>query len=86
MKTILPIITMSELQRNAKKALSSIQDFALIQSHGKDVAVVLSAPLGHVLLKSDNLMGLLAAVPDNENITAKLDAMIGNVIRELSKR
>ncbi|OIO55785.1 hypothetical protein AUJ46_00635 [Candidatus Peregrinibacteria bacterium CG1_02_54_53] len=86
MKTILPIITVSELQRNTKKALASVKEYAVIQSHGKDVAIVLCPQLGHVLLKSDSLRGLLATVPDDETISAKLDHMIGNVIHELSKR
>jgi len=86
MKTILPIITMTELQRNTKQALASVHDYAVIQSHGKDIAIVLAPDVGHLLLKSDNLRDLLAVAPNDTNITAKLDHIIGNVIQELSKK
>lgn len=86
MKTILPIITVTDLQRNTKKALASVRNYAVVQSHGKDVAIVLAPRLGHLILQSDNLRDLLVTIPDDENVTAQLDRIIGNVIHELSKK
>lgn len=87
MKTILPIISVSELQRSTKRALENVKDYAVVQSHGKDVAVVLSPKLGHVLLQSDNLRDLLCSIQNNSDaLASKLDQMIGNVIHELSKK
>lgn len=50
--SILPIIPISQLQRGAKDALQSVQDYAVIRSYSKDVAFVLSPELGKILLES----------------------------------
>lgn len=52
MTSLLPTISMSELQRCAKERLEEITDYAVIQRHGKDVAFVLHPDLGKVLLDS----------------------------------
>ena len=53
--SILPIISMTDLQRRAKEVLGSIEDYAVIQSHGSDRAFILSPELGSILLKSGML-------------------------------
>ncbi|MEK7562998.1 MAG: hypothetical protein AAB544_01250 [Patescibacteria group bacterium] len=55
MDKILPIIPISQLQRCAHRALDEIEDYAVIQSHNKDVAFVLHPDLGKVLLKTGML-------------------------------
>ena len=55
MSSILPIISMSDLQRNTKNALVGVLDYAIIQSHGHDRAFILSPDLGRILLQSGML-------------------------------
>ena len=86
---------MTDLQRDAKKKLGEIHDYAVIQRHGKDVAFVLHPELGKVLLDS----GLLEALKNKRALPeAKIgesaapadlqqpDQLIGQVLRELSKK
>ena len=87
MNSMLPIITVSDLQRNTKDALSSMKDYAVIQSHGHDRAFLLSPELGRILLES----GMLEALKKQRgqstaNVGPELESLIGNVLRELSKR
>ena len=92
MDTILPIISISELQRNAKTALADVQDYAVIRSHNKDVALVLHPRLGKTLMESPffrKLLEQVAAVNDEASHTVdmqELDRLIGNVLQELSTR
>lgn len=58
MTTILPVISMSDLQRSAKEKLETIRDYAVIQRHGKDVAFVLHPALGKLLMESGMLESL----------------------------
>ena len=76
MDSMLPIIPMSLLQRSPKSALGGMKDYAVIQSHGKDRAFVLDPQLGRILLES----GML------QTLRAKRKGLIGNVLRELSKK
>lgn len=93
--SILPIITVTDLQRSTKAALAGVKDYAVIRSHGKDVGLVLHPDLGKVLLESGVLRELIdtLAHPNNEPAKdagridmTKLDHLIGNVIMELSKQ
>ena len=101
MSYLLPSISMSELQRAAKEKLEAIKDYAVIQRHGKDVAFVLHPALGKVLLETGLLdvlkkkVGLdtpatpLDASATNASSTdqlPELDRLIGQVLRELSRR
>lgn len=87
MNSMLPIITMSELQRNAKDALGSVKDYAVVQSHGRDRAFVLEPGLGRLLLESGMLEKLRAMrSADTPDVETQLRGLIGNVLRELSKR
>jgi hypothetical protein len=86
---MLPIITMTELQRSTKDAIASIHDYAVIQNHGRDVGFLLHPDLGRVLLESGMLRQLIerAGKAGKGRIDMKkLDALIGNVVLELSKR
>ncbi len=105
MDSILPIITMSDLQRCAKERLEGVKDYAVIRKHAKDVAFVLHPSLGKVLLESgllDVLKQKLAegrtnpltpvtttsatpADPAAEPLP-ELDRILGQVLRELSRR
>ena len=93
MTSMLPIISTTELQRSTKQALANVKDYAVIQSHGKDVGVVLHPDLGRALLESGKLRELLdhCANQKHERESGridmqKLDGLIGNVIVELSKQ
>jgi hypothetical protein len=92
MDSMLPIITTSDLQRKTKASLASVKNYAVIQSHGRDVGFLLHPKLGRALLESGKLRELLdyCAQKDtsgSEKIDmGKLDALVGNVIYELSKR
>ncbi len=84
---MLPIITMSDLQKNAKKALSAIKDYAVVQSHGRDRAFLLEPGLGRLLLESGMLEQLRKMrMAGNTDMEGQLRGLIGNVLRELSKR
>jgi hypothetical protein len=102
MDSILPIITMSDLQRSAKDCLQKLDDYAVIRKHGKDMAFVLHPRLGKVLLESGMLEVLKrkvqetsvpaaqatsadAAAPSDASLT-ELDRVLGQVLRELSRR
>jgi hypothetical protein len=100
--SLLPRITMTDLQRRAKQALTSIGDYAVIQRHGKDVAFVMTPELGALLVETGILEVLkkkLALQKDKkpeQNFDAKntaspetiveLDRILGQVLQELSKR
>ncbi len=90
-----PVITVTELQRSTKKALESIKDFAVVQSHGHDRAFILSPTLGRILLESGMLEKLRemsqknahASHPGHDGgVEQDLKSLIGNVLRELSKK
>ncbi len=84
---MLPIITVTELQKRPGEVLKGIKDYAVIQSHGHDRAFVLHPSLGRVLLESgmlDMLREKAAAQPAAVEDT--LTGLIGNVLKELSKR
>lgn len=95
MSSMLPIITVSDLQRNTKAALGAVQDYAVVQSHGHDRAFVLHPELGRILLESGMLPVLRekweaqrgSAAPKTGNTVGKeLEQLIGTVLRELSKK
>ena len=93
MSSMLPIIPMTALQRRPKEALASVRDYAVVQSHGTDRAFILHPHLGRVLLESGMLDVLRAKVekiaPEGMgrgNIEGELKQLIGNVLRELSKK
>lgn len=91
---MLPIITVTDLQRSTKAALENIEDYAVIQSHGRDVGFVLHPRLGKVLLESGLLEKLIQESkkpgpepgPGPEIDMQEFDKLIGNVIYELSKK
>ena len=87
---MLPIITVSELQRGAKAALASVQDYAVVQSHGRDRAFILHPELGRILLQTGMLEQLRKLWSGSREGAAPvgpaLEGLIGNVLRELSKR
>jgi hypothetical protein len=105
MTPILPVISMSELQRSGKEKLEAIRDYAVIQRHGKDVAFVLHPELGRLLLQTGMLEALKKQsalftenksdhilypesnpAPAESGTIPELDRLIGQVLRELSKR
>lgn len=91
MTSILPIITVSQLQRSAKDALASVKDYVVVQSHGHDRAFILHPDLGRILLQSgmlDALRKTWAAEQKNAppGVGPELSSLIGNVLKELSKR
>lgn len=89
MESMLPIITVSELQRGAKAALASVKDYAVVQSHGRDRAFILHPELGRILLQSgmlEELRKLWSRAASGPGIGSDLEHLIGNVLRELSKR
>ena len=94
MNSILPIISVSALQRSAKDALASVKDYAVIQSHGHDRAFVLHPELGRILLQSGMLDALRKTWAEQRakapaaasGVGSELEGLIGNVLKELSKR
>lgn len=94
MRSLLPQISISELQRRPRAALDGVTDYAVVQSHGRDVAFVLHPDLGRVLLESGMLDVLrtkraetaAAAKASTEGLSEELTGLIGNVLRELSKK
>lgn len=94
MNSMLPIISISDLQKSAKSVLASVKDYAVIQSHGRDRAFLLSPGLGRLLLESGMLEKLKEMLRSNDagvavhgnNVEDELRDLIGNVLRELSKR
>jgi hypothetical protein len=98
--TLLPRISMSDLQRRGKQALQGVREYAVIQRHGEDVAFVLHPDLGRVLVESgmlDALQKKLAQKVAGKPVTPEtpdapkdalpeLDRLIGQVLRELSSR
>ena len=94
MNSMLPVISVSELQRGTKEALASIKDYAVVQSHGHDRAFILHPSLGRILLESGMLEKLKelsnpkhAAHPGHGGkVEQDLKSLIGTVLRELSKR
>ena len=90
---MLPIIPISALQKGAAKILAGVSDYAVIQGHGHDRAFVLHPGLGRVLLESgmlEELRKMWKAKPasprSEKNVEGQLRDLIGNVLRELSKR
>ncbi len=101
MISILPTISMSDLQRRAKEKLLAVQDYAVIQRHGRDIAFVLHPSLGRALLETgmlDMLKSKLALIEGKKSVSQtaasgassaalpELDRLIGQVLRELSSR
>ena len=88
--SILPIITMTDLQRHPREALDTVIDYAVIQSHGNDKAFVLSPTLGRVLMESGMLDLLREKVKERGTMPTELEktltGLVGNVLRELSKK
>lgn len=83
---MLPIISMSALQRSPRTALAAVVDFAVIQSHGTDRAFVLHPALGRILLESGMLEALRKKSLEAPSVERELRGLIGNVLRELSKK
>jgi hypothetical protein len=52
-------VAVSELQRSTKKVLEDLDSYALIQSHGRNRGLLVSAELAEKLLASGALEGLL---------------------------
>jgi len=90
MHSMLPIITMTELQRDGKTVLASIKDYAVVQSHGTDRAFILSPKLGRILLESGMLEKLKQCMERSDfkldDTMTQMDEVIGEVLRELSKK
>lgn len=92
--SMLPRISMSDLQRSAKSALAGIRDYAVIQRHGEDLAFVLHPRLGRILLESGMLEMLrqksaahdAQSAPTTSEMDRDMTDLIGNVLRELSKK
>lgn len=95
MDSMLPIITISQLQRSTKTALASVKDYAVVQSHGHDRAFILNPLLGRILLESGMLEKLRERARTHRStrhpghggaMEQKLKSLIGAVLRELSKK
>ena len=93
MHSILPQIPISALQRSAKKVLSGIQDYAIVQSHGRDCAFILHPEFGRILLQSGMFDALRQKVEkertagrSSESVAREMETLIGTVLRELSKK
>ena len=86
MNSMLPIISMSELQRSPKLALAGVRDYAVVQSHGTDRGFILHPELGRILLESGMLEALRKKSQEAPNVERELRSLIGNVLRELSKK
>ena len=93
MDSLFPTISMSELQKNAKKALAAVKHYAVVQSHGRDRAVVLHPEFGRFLIESGMFAELVrewqkapvGGKTPSEKAKA-LKRLIGPVLRELSKK
>ena len=91
MDSLLPIISMTDLQRRAKDVFLELEDYAVIQSHGQDRAFVLSPKLGRILIES-GMLALLKQKCRERDLLSKdptlqeLDSLIGDVLVELSKK
>lgn len=85
MDSLLPIIPISDLQRSAKHALEAVEDYAVVRSHNRDVAFVLTPTLGKILQDS-GMLEELRRLSSKKSPEANLHKLIGNVLRELSKK
>lgn len=87
MSSILPIIPISQLQREAHKALKAVERYAVVRSHSHDVAFVLHPTLGKILLESGMLEKLVCLAECAPTKTEEqISLLIGSVLRELSKK
>ncbi len=89
MDSMLPIITVTDLQRSTKSVLEQLKDYIVIQNHGKDVGLLLHPDIGKVLLQSDMFRELLCKCRCGDSDAVdfyELDSLIGQVLRELSKK
>ncbi len=92
MDSLLPIIPVSALQKAPRKILEEVTDYAVVRSHTHDVAFVLNPRLGKILLESGMLQTLLEHWHKKEgthgstSVEDELKDLIGNVLRELSKK
>jgi hypothetical protein len=86
---MLPIIAISALQKGASKVLNAVKDYAVVQSHGRDRAFILHPRLGRLLLESgmlEQLKKMRGPHQSDDAVEGQLRDLIGNVLRELSKR
>lgn len=93
-----PIIQISDLQRSPKKIFDEIKDYVVVRSHGSDRGFILNPRLGKILVDSGMLDALLEkgkklgiddkalSVGQKNEREKELENMIGQVLRELSKR
>ena len=92
MTSMLPIIPISAIQKSAKQIFDGVTDYAVVQNHGRDRGFILHPDLGRLLLESgmlETLKNMLAAKKSGAvpaTVEGDLQNMIGNVLRELSKR
>lgn len=90
MDSMLPIISVTDLQRSTKSVLKKLKDYMVVQNHGKDVALLLHPDIGKALLQSDAFRELLCQCSsdtgDGPVDFRELDGLIGQVLRELSKK
>ncbi|OGJ58395.1 hypothetical protein A2881_05830 [Candidatus Peribacteria bacterium RIFCSPHIGHO2_01_FULL_55_13] len=85
MHSLLPIIPISDLQRSAKIALQNVEDYAVIRSHNRDVAFILTPALGKILQES-GMLEELRKRSKKKRPEQDLGTLIGSVLRELSKK
>ncbi len=65
-----PTVAVSDLQRSTKKVLENLGSYALIQSHGRTKAVLVSAELGERLLAGGHLEAL-PEIPTDDRATER---------------
>jgi hypothetical protein len=63
-------VAVTDLQRSTKKVLENLRSYALIQSHGRTKAVLLTAELGERLLASGHLEAL-QEIPTDDRETER---------------
>lgn len=87
MDSLLPTISVSDLQRHPRRTLESIESYAVVRSHQQDLGLILHPRLGRALLRSGEMRQLLEIASPIAGVSAgDVDRLIGNVIRELSKK
>ncbi len=87
MEALVPVISVSELQRHPRKVLDAIEGYAVIRSHGHDLGMVMHPRLAKVLLRSGKLRELLEmSSPEAKVSLEDVDRLVGKVIRALSRK
>ncbi|MDD5751499.1 MAG: hypothetical protein PHS73_03190 [Candidatus Peribacteraceae bacterium] len=87
MDSLLPTISVSDLQRHPRRTLESIENYAVVRSHQQDLGLILHPRLGKALLQSGEMRQLLElASPISGASAADVNRLIGKVVRELSKK